>query len=126
MESACRLTADSLRFRLPRIPHAAAVMVMALTFHTKDPDGVGYAQNIFLIPYLSPSAGSEVALLTLEWYAILGGVTLTSFTDTNLLMGTQKFAPIAGWNKAASQLEDWAVFCTWKGYCSGICWLRGW
>ena len=27
-------------------------------------------------------------------------------------MGKQKFAPIAGWEKAASQLEAWAVFCT--------------
>ena len=53
-----------------------------------------------------------MALLTLEWYAILGGGTLTSFSDMSLLMGTQKVAPIAGWNEAASQLEDWAIFCT--------------
>ena len=41
MEAACRRTADSLRFRPPRIPHAVAVMVMALTFHTEDLDSVG-------------------------------------------------------------------------------------
>ena len=46
MEAALRSTADSLRFRLLRIPHAIAVVVMALTFHTKDPYGVGYALNI--------------------------------------------------------------------------------
>ena len=39
------------------------------------------------------------------------GGTLTSFADMSLLMGTQKVAPIAGWNEAASQLEDWAIFC---------------
>ena len=54
MEAACRSTMDNLRFRPPRISHAAAVMVMALTFHTKDPDGVGNALNIFLFPGLSP------------------------------------------------------------------------
>ena len=37
---------------------------------------------------------------------------MTSFADTSLLMGNQKFHPMAGWYKASSQLEDWAVFCT--------------
>ena len=64
MGAACRGTAEGLRFRLPRIPHAVAVMVMALAFHTKDPDGVGDQLNIFLFPDLSPSAGLESALLT--------------------------------------------------------------
>ena len=44
MEAACRRTVESLRFRTPRIPRAVAVMVMALAFHTKDPDGVGDVQ----------------------------------------------------------------------------------
>ena len=26
-------------------------------------------------------------------------------------MGKKKVAPIAGWDKAASQIEAWAVFC---------------
>ena len=43
---------------------------------------------------------------------ILGGVTLTSFVDTSLLMGEQKVAPIAEWDEAESQIESWAVFCT--------------
>ena len=86
-------------------------MVMALTFNTKDPDGVGDALNIFLFPDLSPLAGLEAALLTWEWDAILGVGTLTSFTDTSLLMGNKKVAPIAGWDEALSQLEAWAVFC---------------
>ena len=48
----------------PRIPHIVAFMVMALAFHTEDPDGVGDAFNILFLPDLSPLAGSEVALLT--------------------------------------------------------------
>ena len=87
-------------------------MVMAITFHTKDSDGVGDALNIFLLPDLSPSAWSEAALLTRKWDAILGGVTLTFFADTSLIMGKQKVAPVAGWDKASSQLEAWAVFYT--------------
>ena len=46
MEVACWRTADSLRFHPLHIPHAVAVMVMALNFHTEDLDGLGYALNI--------------------------------------------------------------------------------
>ena len=112
VEAACRSTADSLRFRPPRTTNAITFMLMALTFHTEDPDGVGKALNIFLFPDLYPSAGSEVALLTRKWDAILGGGTLTSFADTILLMGKQKVSPIARWDEAVSQLEAWAVSCT--------------
>ena len=48
-------------------------MVMVLTFHTKDPDGVGDVLNILLFPDLSPLAGWEATLLTQKWDAILGG-----------------------------------------------------
>ena len=72
-------------------------MVMVLTFHTEDPDGVGDALNILLFPDLSPLAGSEATLLTQKWDAILGGGTLNSFADTSLLMGKQKVATIVGW-----------------------------
>ena len=37
---------------------------------------------------------------------------MTSFVDTSLLMGKQKVAPIAVWDKAESQLKAWAVFCS--------------
>ena len=93
-------------------PHAVVVMVMALAFHTEDPDRMGGALNVFLFPDLSPSAGSETDQLTRKWDAILGGNTLTSFADTIILMGKHKVAPIAGWDKSASQLEARAVFCT--------------
>ena len=66
MEAAFRCTADGLHFLPPRIPHTATVMVMALDFRIKDPDVVGDALNIFLFPDLSPSAGSEAALLTIK------------------------------------------------------------
>ena len=79
-------------------------MVMTLAFHTKDPDRVGDTINIFLFTDLSPSAGSEVALLTRKWDVILEGGTLTSFADTSLLMGEQKVAPIAEWDEAESQI----------------------
>ena len=72
MEAACRRTADGLRFRPPRIPHAVAVMVMDLAFHTKDLDGVGDTLNIFLLLDLSLSARLEAVLLTRKWDAILG------------------------------------------------------
>ena len=70
---------DSPRFRPPHIPHTVTFMVMALTFHNEDPDGVRDDLNIFLFPNLSPLAGLEAALLTWKWSAILGVRTLTSF-----------------------------------------------
>ena len=76
---------------------------MALAFHTEDPDRVGE-------PDLSPSAGSEAALLTRNWDEILGSAKLTYFVDTSLLMGKQKVSPIAGWDEAAFHLEVWVVF----------------
>ena len=80
----------------PCTPHTVAVMDMVIAFHTKDPDRMEDELNIFLFPDLSPLAGSEAALLTRKWDTILGGVTLTSFADTILLMGNQKVTPIAG------------------------------
>ena len=49
MEAAFCRTAESLCFCSPLISHAVTVMVMALAFNTKDPDGVGDALNIFFI-----------------------------------------------------------------------------
>ena len=72
-------------------------MVVVLTFHTEDPDGLGDALNILLFPDLSPLTGLEAALLTQKWDAIFGGGTLTYFSDTSLLMGKQKVATITGW-----------------------------
>ena len=56
--------------------------------------------------------GSEAALFMWKWDPILGGGAVTSFTDTSLLMGKRNAAPIAVWDKAVSQLEDWDFFCT--------------
>ena len=44
--------------------------------------------------------------------AVFGGVILTCFAKTSFLLGYQKFAPVESWDEAASQLEEWLVFCT--------------
>ena len=75
MEAAFRKTTYSIRFRPPRIPHAITFMGLALKFHTKDPNRVGDALNIFLFPDLPPSARSKAAFLTRKWEAILGAGT---------------------------------------------------
>ena len=72
MEAAFRSTIKILRFRHLHIPHNFVVMVMALAFHTKDVEGVEDTLNIFLFTNLSPLVGSEAALLTRKWGAILG------------------------------------------------------
>ena len=67
MEAACRRTAYGLRFRPPRIPHVVVFMVIAIAFHTEDPDRVGGTLNILLLPSLSPFPGSESVLITCFW-----------------------------------------------------------
>ena len=57
MEAACCRTTNRIRFRPPCITYAVVVMVVALAFHTKYPDRVGDALNIFLFPIISPSVG---------------------------------------------------------------------
>ena len=112
MESACKLTAKTLQLRAPRTPQSTVAMVLSLSFHTKDPEGLGDAVNIFLFTYLSPYAGSEAALMACKRDAVLWGYTLTSFADTNFLMVNQKVSPVTGWDEAVSQLEERAVICT--------------
>ena len=58
MEPACLLTAKGLRSRAPCIPYYVVVMVLALAFHTKYPEGVGDGVSIFLFPDLPPLVGS--------------------------------------------------------------------
>ena len=41
----------------------------------------------------------------------MGGRILTPFVDTIIMMGKRKVAAIAGWNEAASHIEEWAMFC---------------
>ena len=90
-------------------------MVMVLTFHTEDPDGVGDALNILLFPDLFPLEGSEAALLTRKWDAILGGGTLTFFEETSFLMVKQKVAPSQDGTRQCpnSRLGPYFNKCSW-------------
>ena len=69
----------------PQLPRPV-VLILSLKFYSKDPVGVEDAINVFIFPDLSPSVGSEAALLAHEWGAIPGGGTITSFSDTRILM----------------------------------------
>ena len=72
---------------------------------------MGDAINVFLFPDLSPSAGSEAALLVRRWDAILGGGALTFIAYTSLMLVKQKAEPLTSWEEAEKQLESWGVFC---------------
>ena len=79
MDAACQQMVEGMRFQSLSIYHFIAVMVLALAFYTKNPDGVGDVVNIFLLPDLSPLEGLEAALLMRHWDEVLGGGNLTSF-----------------------------------------------
>ena len=68
------------------ISHAIAVLVLGLAFYSKDPDDMGDATNVFLLPGLPLLASFEAVLLARIWDAILGGGAFTSFADTNLII----------------------------------------
>ena len=72
MEAACLQTAEQMCSRVPRIPHAVAVMVLDLAFYTEDPYSMEDAVNIFIFLDLTPAARSKASLLVRGWGAILG------------------------------------------------------
>ena len=97
MESTCHLIAEVLRFSFNYISHSIAVMVLELTFHNKYTDRVGDVVNIFLFPDLSYVAGLGAALLARLWKVVFGGGTLAYFSNTSLILGRQKVAPVEFW-----------------------------
>ena len=46
----------------------------------------------------------------MRWDAILGGGTLTSFTDTSLMLAKQQVEPVTIWEAAEKHLEAWGFF----------------
>ena len=66
------------------------MVVLSLDYHTEYHEGMGDAVNIFLLPYFSLLSGLEYSPLVWQWHAVLGGVTLTLFTDTIILLARQK------------------------------------
>ena len=73
MEATRQNTDNENHFKPPCIPHSDAVILMDIALDTKDPNGVGDTIHIFLFLEIYPSVGSEAALLTRKWDAILGG-----------------------------------------------------
>ena len=86
MEESCRRTAEHFRFWAPRISHAAAILVLCLSFYSEDLRGMGGDINTFLFPDLSLSASSKAELLSRRWDFILGSGAFASFADTSLLL----------------------------------------
>ena len=85
-------------------------MLLSLLFHTEYPDGVRNTVNIFLFPNLFISTGLEVALVARRWYMALDSSTLTTYSDTALLLQHQKVDPIIIWEAAGNMLDQWEVF----------------
>ena len=87
-------------------PRLVAVLVLGLALYSEDPDGMGDAINVFMFTDLSLSAVLEAALLERRWYAVLGGgVALTSFADTSLLLSKQRVESVTIWEAADKKLE---------------------
>ena len=63
-----------------------AGLILNLTFHTEDPDGVGETVNIFLLPDISLSVSSEAVLVARKWDTALNIITLTTYANTASLL----------------------------------------
>ena len=112
------------RKRILRACSLAIYIICANFVHTREcghstqvgvesaPDGVRDAINVFIFCDLSPSAGSEAALLTRQWDAVLSDNATTSFSDTGYLLVYQKPALVVSWDDASKKLEYWEVFFT--------------
>ena len=112
MEVTCLWTVESLCTRATYISYAIAVLVLGITIYIEGLDGLKNAINVFPFPDLSPSVGSEAALLARRCHAILGGGALTSFADTSLLLTNKLVEPFTSWEEAEKQLEAWGGVLT--------------
>ena len=112
LEIACQHKARELRYKAPNISNAVAWILLSILFHTKYPDRVGVTFHIFLFPDLSISAVSEDALLARRWYKALDSSTLTTYTNTPLLIQLQKVAPIIKYKVVFNMLDKWEVLLT--------------
>ena len=63
-----------------------AGLILNLTIHTENPDGVGETVNIFLLPDLSLSVSSEAVLVARKWDTSLNIITLTTYANTASLL----------------------------------------
>ena len=91
-----------LGFKAPHIlvSHAIAHLVLVLNLHTKTLEIVGYAENIFLFPYLYIYDTCKATLMSKRWYTTLGGSVQTTYTDTASLLQKVFIFPIVGWEVA--------------------------
>ena len=62
--------------------HAVAILILNLTFHTEDPDGVGDTVKVLLFTDLSLSINPKVALMASQWGMALERSTLNRYDDT--------------------------------------------
>ena len=86
-------SAGAFRCKAPRSTHAVAVILLGLHFYTKDPYCVNDTVNIFQLPDLSLSAGSEASMVTRIWDTAMDANTLTSYTDVSALMKQHRTPP---------------------------------
>ena len=63
-EIACRESTQALRCKAPRVTHTVAVLLLVLHFYTEDPDCMNNTVNIFMLPDISLSVGSEAFMAT--------------------------------------------------------------
>ena len=73
LDTACLLHARSFQVPPPppKINHMVAVLLLGLSFHMEDPDGVRDSVNIFMFPDLYLTMGTEASLVAQWWDTLL-------------------------------------------------------
>ena len=87
-----------------------AVLLLGLSFHTEDPNGVSDTMNIFMFSDLSLIVGTEAVMVVGRWDTALEFNALTTYADTNTLMKKQRISLIVGWEGAAKMIEKCLVY----------------
>ena len=105
----CLAHARALQLKPPKITLMVALLLLGLAFYMEFTNGISDTVNIFMLPYLFQTAGKEEALLAQRWDTALESNTLTSYSDTAVLMTKQKIAPIVSWEGADNMIEQWLV-----------------
>ena len=82
LKISCQHKARELRYKLPRISHIVARLLLSLYLYTEDTEMVGETGNIFLFPAISLSARSEATLVARRWYTDLDRSTFVLLWKT--------------------------------------------
>ena len=84
------------------------IIIIILTFYTKDLYGIGDAVKIPLSPDLYITVGLEAFMVMMKWYKNINNNTIIIHSGVAVIIQCQKTTPSIIWELV---VKNWAVDC---------------